>query len=279
MGENLWSVADIVKYAVYKYYLPEGYTANGVLSTDNYEKKIRRTIQAQYPNYICDDSVNIPDTDNNHDSDKKKTKDTYKLPETIARHLVDVELRDYFSKRGNEEIIKHSFFAKDKKFNTDLKEFEKELSHEKLDEISKQMIDEYEFDEYINQCIDRFMLRTLFSLYFDFNEDEYRKDFKNMIEHINLKCDDSESNDSKSDDSKSDVSESDDSKSDVSKSDVSKSDVSESDDSKSNDSKSDDSESDDSESDDSESEGFAKDGYSLLSHRLENPLEYYCKKK
>ena len=43
--------------------------------------------------------------------------------------------------------------------------------------------------------------------------------------------------------------------------------------------KSDDSESNDSKSDDSESEGFAKDGYSLLSHRLENPLEYYCKKK
>ena len=133
-------------------------------------------------------------------------------------------MRDYFSKRGNEEIIKHSFFAKDKKFNTDLKEFEKKRSREELDEISKQMIDEYEFDEYINQCIDRFMLRTLFSLYFDFNEDEYRKDFKNMIEHINLKSDDSESNDS-------------------------------------------------------ESEGFAKDGYSLLSHRLENPLEYYCRKK
>lgn len=223
MKEDLWSVTDIVDYAMKKYYLPKSYnnTGSGTTLTDNYKKTIRRLLAKEpYSFYITRASADITENEKGNNS-----KDEYRVPELVAKYIVEIELRNYFIKLEDKALIENKYKKDDIAFNLWLKKLEdgntaakdsaeREGSNEQLEKLANDIIDDYELDQYIDQLIDRFMLRTLFSLYFDFNEDAYRKDYRHMLNLMNIEADD-----------------------------------------------------------------FVKKGYSMLSHKLDNPLEYYCRKK
>lgn len=161
-----WNVADIRKYAIQKYNLEEGFNINGISAKDNYDKTIRRTLKVN--GFVK--------------RNKKTNKYEYIVPEHIGKMLVDSIMHDYFVERSNEEASKKAFIKMDIELNTKHQELEESIATELAEygELSPYLdMDKIESD------IDRFMLRALFSIYFDFDKTSYLKDQEELLSLYN----------------------------------------------------------------------------------------------
>lgn len=198
MEEKKWTVKDILNAAMQKYYLSDGYTEATVPYLKNYEREIRRVMQKK-----C-----------TLDKQPDGKKYIYAVTEREAKHLIDVDLYKYFKKQEDKEGIYSTFEKTDKEINLMEKELTESTMPDELEQLAAELVNDYEFDSEIDECIDRFMLRALFSLYYDFNEAEFRRDYKLMTNLVRPEEDET-----------------------------------------------------------------IKKGYSLLIHKLNDPLKYYCRKK
>lgn len=168
MGEKLWTVNDILTVAMQKYHLLDGYSKDGVLLRKDYEREIRRTMKE-----VC----HLEKT-----SDGKNL--IYEITKREALHIIDFDLYEYFTERADRNYDISMLAKQDKDINLMEEELTESTTPKGLEQLASESVDEYDFDEYIDQRIDRFMLRTLFSLYFDFDEAAYRKDFKLMTDLV-----------------------------------------------------------------------------------------------
>lgn len=157
--KNNWKIKDMLAYAEKKYSLVEAYNENGNSNYESYSKKLKRTMK----------ELGMVE------KNKTTNRYLYILPEKDAKYLIDVVLRQYFEERTNETILRKKFDKEDEYLN------EQALKAlENFDPSQDCDTDDLTSDGDIEKSLDRLMLRTLFELFFDFDEESYRNDYKEI---------------------------------------------------------------------------------------------------
>jgi len=166
-----WNVKKILEYALEKYHLLDDSDEHGMEDRSAYDKKIRRTM------------------DNNKMVQKTVTgKSVYALPVDSAKYLVDVILKEYFEKHIDKAKRSKDFVEKDKRINE-----EERIGDEEY--FSKAEVPQHEFFDNpgipmnpheIDGSINRMMLRAVFDLFYDFEEESYRNDYIERKNHMNI---------------------------------------------------------------------------------------------
>lgn len=160
---KIWSVKKILEYAERKYYLDlETVDENGNTKQASFEKKIRRVMQE---NFKLKER-----TKTDKKTGKKKKSFIYELPEREAEYLVDVMLKSYFEQFT--ELSQAIFEELDKELN------EKNLQALEEYDPSEEEYDNEPLEENIEKSIDRFMLRHIFYLFYEFDKKSYVEDYK-----------------------------------------------------------------------------------------------------
>lgn len=160
---KIWSVKKILEYAERKYYLDlETVDENGNTKQASFEKKIRRVMQENF-------KLNERTKTNRKKGGKIKSL-IYELPEREAKYLVDVMLKSYFKKFEPSQTIFGKF---DEELN------EKNLKAlEEYDPSENEEYDNEPLEENIEKSIDRFMIRNIFDLFYEFDKKSYVEDYK-----------------------------------------------------------------------------------------------------
>lgn len=160
---KIWSVKKILEYAERKYYLDlETVDENGNTKQASFEKKIRRVMQE---NFKLKER-----TKTDKKTGKKKKSFIYELPEREAEYLVDVMLKSYFEQFT--ELSQAIFEELDEELN--------KRNSQALEEYdpSEEEYDNEPLEENIEKSIDRFMLRHIFYLFYEFDKNSYVEDYK-----------------------------------------------------------------------------------------------------
>lgn len=148
-----WDISDMLNYALQRYNLSDSYNHDFTGENKNYERQIRRTLEKN----------NLVKKENG------QTHYEYIVSSKIGKYVIDEILHDYFAKRENGDVSIRAFAKQD-----NLRNEQYETAFSKYDE---EYIENLPTEEDINKSIDRFMLRALFDLFFDFDENSYKQDF------------------------------------------------------------------------------------------------------
>lgn len=163
-NNKMWTVKTIREYAERKYYLDsETFDENGNSKKATFEKQIRRAMKEKF---------NLKERiKKDKKTGMKKTNLIYELPEREARYLVDVLLKSYFEQFT--ELSQAIFSELDKELN--------KRNLQALEEYDQNEGEEYDnapLEEDIEKSIDRFMLRSIFNLFYEFDKKSYVEDYK-----------------------------------------------------------------------------------------------------
>lgn len=163
--ESNWGVKDLYEYAVQQYKLCDRLSLS---DTDRsaIERSIRRRLEKN--NLVHKHNYTEQKTG------KEKEKYVYVVTQKIGQYLIDFLMKDYFTKLigANYNAMEKIFAEMDDKLNRESIE-----RHEELIEEYNNNSENTPFPEEHMQCrIDRFMLRAIFNLFYDFDEAKYRKD-------------------------------------------------------------------------------------------------------
>lgn len=172
---NIWKIKDMVEYAINKYHLATGYNDYCNDQKATYERAIRRILQK----------------DKLVEKDETTGKYVYQLSEDKAKYVIDNLMQKYFldEKRYDVEVAKAQYSKQDEKLNKE--SFDKMVEEsDYLSDCYEVGIDPYAYEPIVTQdeiekSILNMMIRALFNQYYDFDEEQYIKDYTELKRLIN----------------------------------------------------------------------------------------------
>ena len=164
-NKDIWTVSDMLEYALQIYNLADSYKKAAASEKKNYERQIRRTLEKEK---LVEKNL----TTKNYN---------YSVSQKMGKYVINELLKKYFIKHENDIVSERAFQEMDEKLNQ--KNIEGII--EEYDDKQKEYIYTSSVsDDDMNQDIDRFMLRAIFDLFYDFDEEQYRKDYYEKDNHI-----------------------------------------------------------------------------------------------
>ena len=168
---KIWKVKDMLDYALKIYFLKtkiEDYSGNN--PTESYKRDIRRKLEA----------FNLVR------KDKNKGDYIYELPEEIAKTFINTSMKDYFTDttRFDESKAKAKYLKQDEALNKE--SFDKMVEEsDYLSECYANGIDPYECgviltQDEIEKSILKMMIKAIFNKFYDFEEEQYIKDYTEL---------------------------------------------------------------------------------------------------
>lgn len=172
MEKNIWSVKDMFEYAI------QSYELDLVINLDDSEKdNIQKAIRRNLSLYNLVDTINN-DNDTSEKTQKKQPK-SYRVYDVIGRCLIDYIMHDYFIKLIDTHIPEKekAYIKHDNKLNEDSIN-----RHEMLEDADMEYECAIYDQEQTERDIDRFMLRAIFDMFYDFDYEQYCSDAKKRFE-------------------------------------------------------------------------------------------------
>lgn len=155
--KNNWKIKDMLAYAEKKYSLTEIYNENGNSNYESYSKKLKRTMQ----------ELGMVE------KNKTTNRYLYILPEKDAKYLINVALKEYFENRTDITALDGN--SENEYPNKQILETIENFNSSQDCDTNNLII-----NSDIEKSLDRLMLHTLFELFFDFDEESYRNDYKEI---------------------------------------------------------------------------------------------------
>ncbi len=174
-NNKIWKVQDMFNYASKIYALNtkiDDYSGSD--PTQAYKRDIRRKLVDLHLVW----------------QDTNKGDYIYELPAEIAKTFIDTTMKDYFTNpiRFDESKAKAKYLEQDEALNKE--NFDKMVEEsDYLSECYENGIDPYKCDiitqDEIEKSILKMMIKAIFNVFYDFDEEQYKKDYTELKSLVN----------------------------------------------------------------------------------------------